>query len=398
MLASDLRFASNVASWTEFLTGQRGTAELLLVDIALPLLPILWVALLLLAVLIAAIVRWRRAPTREELEAIGLIARALREECTSVLDALQAERASGGFDLAKERTVAEIGAWGDGYEGAVRDRLDGAVNNDLFLAALKAKMPRKQWRRDFDRQVGLMTEAVLEPDSVERELRAIVKRNTTDFLALVDARRGPRSDFAIEDAVDGLTSRPARLRRFVGDFSLFETALDDLAVHRTGAYAGLGLAGATSTAGLVAALLPPQEFAWVAGKLLGLKWSGAENLVMFATDLIVEELGEEAVTEFIEAMAAAATGVGLLFAGYKTLRYGWLAKRLLMDQAHLEEMRAQLLEGWLDSVNDIRERAPTDAREAMDSVVERYEQSLRHLRSDADRQLDWVERRMPAAA
>jgi len=355
--------------------------------------------LLLVAVVSTVVVALLRRPTQAEVEALLAASRAVEEGCTAALDHLGHLETRGRVEQVAAAASHAVEQHLRDYESDVSDRITDAVDGDLFVSGLKAKLPKKSWQEDYRRRLDSIGDRVLQPRTVQRELREIVTSHTADLLEEVETKQRTRVPREALDTLEQLQLRPLRMQAFLEERESLESSLDRLAAARNEGLAigGMIAAGGVGLAG-AAALLPPSHLMWVAGQLAGLKWTGADKLVEFITELIIEEVGEEAISEALEAVGAALTGVGLLFAGWKAIKYGWLAKRLLADQVHIVGMRERLEEAWLTEVQKLRGRAPTEARHAVLHATRRFRENASALRREAREQIEWAEERLPEAA
>lgn len=346
-----------------------------------------------LSLIVGLAVAWLRRPTEGELKAIREVSAAVRMRADKDLNRLARLESEGVVLLAANDAADSIRDELREYESAVRAGLEEHVDNDLFKAALRARLPGQQGKLDFQLALASVHERVLAPEKLQRRLEAIVANRTDELLREVDEADPMTTSPEVREALAVLNTRPRRYERFIGGPSI--EPLLQLRVERD---LGLLAAGSGVATFGFANLLPAEDFAWAAGKLMNLKWGGAEGLVSWVGDLIIAAVGEELAGDMLEKLGLLVAGAGLVFAGYKAFKIGRLAKRFLYDREHLVQMRSQLADAWIPQIHELQGTAPQRAGESIANEVARCRLVLEAVREHADKQFVWADRRLPRAA
>ena len=243
------------------------------------------------------------------------------------------------------------------------------VDGDFLLGAVKASLPNDAWKAEHGEQC--------------RELEAAAGELVETSAGLEVTVRAAR-----ERAVGELSMVAHRL----GTLSIEGHAFGDLPPTRadwqTPTHGGfdpaVGAGVATTAAGLAVLvgneIFGPESVLKTAVSLASPVPGVLADLVLGPiVEWVVQEVGEEVLSEVFEALGAALTGVGAVFTIYKVGKYGWLAKRLLVDKEPLTATQEHIAEHLVGRWEETWSAATEVAVQGLDAQLVAVESRLERL-------------------
>lgn len=269
--------------------------------------------------------------TRRQKQAhVRRVAAALAQACDQAEARIREDQSSGAWDRSRAATLKQLRRVLASERRALKQRIDAQVDGDFFKCALFAsvgrhpRVDRADWVAEFDARSSGVVADVLRTRAVTKRCAAIVNQELAPF----QRRWVP----TVSDA-DAQASSDVLLQQGLPALECDDRLLD--ALTNVGALGGVVLSGMALSAGL------PVKALELTGKVL--TSDIFQDLVLtWVFDELVETVGEEIIEEVVTSIAAAFTGIGALFTLYKMGKWGWKLKKLLVDQEHLVELRAQI--------------------------------------------------------
>ncbi len=339
--------------------------------------------------LMVGLARLRRRPSREEVRLVRVVVSVLFCVCRATLDRLDGLVESGALGRAIGAAEDEARTQVSERRAALNERVHEAVDNDLFVAALKSRLPKDSWKQEFDDRLEGAAEQVLQPAALQAAVQGAV---VEQWSGLFGAASPPGSASGCQESAHALDAiPPARLQRFMQGQEDLQVRLDQLTTARQGVAFGVVLSGAGGAVWAAGTFLPHDALVWVSAKAMKSALHVNGMVATVAMDWISEQVGEEVLDEALEAIGAALTGVGLLFTGWKLAKYAWLVKRLTVDQEHLVTLREQLGDTWLQTLDGLERDISRDVAGQIRTGFDGFRAEIAALFDDTQAQLDWAD-------
>jgi hypothetical protein len=332
-----------------------------------------------------------RRPTRAELAAIFETSSQLRRDADAALARLEHSDASGDFGARLSKLQADIAAAVQQQRCQIAPRAKEENSPGFVVAAVKAVMPRDQWRYEFRQRASSATERVIDGHQLMRTIADTTAREAAAYrdsiapsTAITLSEKGRRG-------LQQLTERNDRLARFVDN----DPALTSIMHQRAQLKDDLATGGLVMATGVAVALFPQELGFELAGEIAG-NFLGeiieneliCDKMVEALGELLVEQVGEEALGEIVEALGLALTGIGAIWTAYKLVKYGALVKRLHTSVGEQLSARAN------DTLEKISATATYRANHAMHSTRTTLAQHLTQLRITAAQREVWAQQRL----
>jgi hypothetical protein len=295
-------------------------------------------------------------------------------------------------------------------------RAEEVVDGEFFWKAARAAVPRaKAWKGEFDEYVKHPDRRLIDPvavqngldsitDTAQDEVKALFSRELQDMSGPIQLTDEARA------GLDRLRSNPDRSDDLVGQRKELKELFRTITLRRETA-----IVGAILTSSGVAMIKKPEMAEGIAEELIkslarryvpGYDLVGGDELLdhysQQAREWIVEQIGEEAFTELVEAAGVAGglalTGVGVPlaapFAVWKTYRYGSLAKRLFIDKEPLQQIREEARDNGHQSLEYIGGVAKQRFEKRVSSWMEEMEAQLTAINRAATERGAWTLQRL----
>ncbi len=351
---------------------------------------------LLVALLVTFVITWLvRRPRRRELQAVAEITSAMHTSATETLANLDRARRDGTLERHRATTVRAVQTCLDQHEQQVAARVDETIDGETFKAAVKAALPNQGWKDEYEQRMRDAGSQILDANAVVVTMDAAVTEQLERFEKTVQPASAPALMNMSADAREGwnaLRHNPNRAHRFLaGDEPDLAESLEK------GLLWGGGLAAGGVILQLGPDLLGKDLLITVVSNAATLPFNTVPTASIALEHLmewVAEEVGEEIFLEAAEAIGAALTGIGAVFAAWKVVKYGWLTKRLVIDKEPLQKMRQGVREHCLGQLEPVRTQALERADGVIDTAAGRIETHARAIQQESARRHQWAVARL----
>jgi hypothetical protein len=352
--------------------------------------------------ILAGGVTWVRQPSRREVLAIYLLTGELRraaEHCLSDMAEMRTGRVPRYLAVATDSIDACI----DRHLRSARTKVPQLINEDFYVKAAKAALPRKKWKVELQEEIRRIDCQMVDQTALLRELTAICTHYQTAVqadLASVTLRLDDveqKLPVDARDAIVKLLRNDRRLLRFLGNHSDL-ARLVNLNLGRDVSVSVLSLGTGAATLVAVSRLDAAAVHALLESalqELLGSELAG--HIAHELMEWMVQEFGEGVLLEIGEAVGAALTGIGIFFTAWKAYRYYSLYQRLFVEKEPLQRMRASAECSLANALHGAGERVEDELKKQTATSLTDLERQIRAIHRAAVERQAWALARLGGA-
>lgn len=208
------------------------------------------------------------------------------------------------------------------------------MDNEFYKKAAWACLPNSKWKNEFQDSIKGMERAIVDQQVMGKELENITKevenKVHTALSSILDSIQIDEKKMSAETraTLNRLKDNPDKMIHLLGKDNELN-ALINLNLTRDAAV-GIGLFSSGLVFHFASEVLDIKTIAALSGGVMK-DMFGSEILkqtTIAISNWIMQEVGEQVFAEVMEALAAAATGIGVLFTAWKFVKYGMIGHLL----------------------------------------------------------------------
>ncbi|MYB63147.1 hypothetical protein F4X73_00530 [Candidatus Poribacteria bacterium] len=209
---------------------------------------------------------------------------------------------------------------------------------DLYIPALKAALPRRKWRKEFEAELSEKVDNLIPWDQLSCDLKSIETDAIAGLTNLLHQTEPMQFSMEIEKGLKYLVNNPDKLNQLLDQSDPLREIMELQRNIGTDVVAYVlttnpGIKQLTENIDLPLLIMKPLE--WIS--------DFTDEISDIIKDLIVELIGEEALSEVLEWVATVVIPViGILTALRRLTKYGILVKELFIDKLPLQRLTNEI--------------------------------------------------------